>query len=246
MRKALSAWEALPRSDRLLAITPARWPAGRQRNEQSYPEEGLALRAVTRDLANKANTKHWLAKAWNIDFAWFTASEARSMLPTQINQGGTHSVPAALVRRLARLHLVDFVRGQTRPYSDKEVEQAILTTTIVRIEGQHVSIRLEGKTRSVARGRWQTTGLRVAPLSQQERGYAPRLLGKATYDLGSKRFVSFELLALGLRWGATRYNCRSRDSQPAPQGVVFSLAGNSPTERVAPSFLWAYGWQRPR
>jgi hypothetical protein len=35
---------------------------------------------------------------------------------------------------------------------------------------------------------------------------------------------------------------RGEDMGPAPIGWVFSLAGDSLAERVAPAFLRAYGW----
>jgi hypothetical protein len=44
------------------------------------------------------------------------------------------------------------------------------------------------------------------------------------------------MVAIGSRWGGTRYNGRRRDADPAPIGILFSLADDTPCERVAPAF----------
>jgi hypothetical protein len=63
-----------------------------------------------------------------------------------------------------------------------------------------------------------------------------RLLGKATFDMTKERFLTFELVALGTRWGSTQNNSRRGDLDEAPIGLLFTLAGDSPCERVAPAF----------
>jgi hypothetical protein len=71
------------------------------------------------------------------------------------------------------------------------------------------------------------------------------LLGTATFDLKKERFLSFELVAVGTRWGATQFNVRSDDLGPAGMGFYFTLAGDSPAERVAPAhFFQVYRWNR--
>jgi hypothetical protein len=72
-------------------------------------------------------------------------------------------------------------------------------------------------------------------------GFEPKLLGRAKYNLKDQKFVSFELIAVGLRWGLG--NCNQRhDATPALMGIVFTLAGDSPAERLPPAFISRYGW----
>ena len=54
------------------------------------------------------------------------------------------------------------------------------------------------------------------------------------------RFIGFEVVAVGTRWGGTQYNCRGDDLAPAPFGAVLSLAGLSRAERVAPEHFRGY------
>jgi hypothetical protein len=43
-------------------------------------------------------------------------------------------------------------------------------------------------------------------------------------------------VAVGSRWGGTQLNGRRGDTDAAPIGILFTLAADSPCERVAPAF----------
>jgi hypothetical protein len=74
-----------------------------------------------------------------------------------------------------------------------------------------------------------------------QRGLDMKILGSARFDRKRGRFVGFEVVAVGTRWGGTQYNCRGNDLAPAPFGAVMSLAGESRAERVAPAHFRGYG-----
>ena len=150
------------------------------------------------------------------------------------------------MRRIARLYLVDDVRGQTPAYEDAAIEKASLSSEVVSVDGERVVLRLVGEARVAAKGRWSIGGSNDPAPTAQERGFEGRFLGHATFDGTTGRFVAFELVALGSRWGATRYNGRTDDPGPAPMGVAFTLAGDAPADRVAPAAMWEYGWGGPR
>jgi hypothetical protein len=235
LKQGLERWERLPREKRLLAEAPDPKAADRWcRWERLYPKDGLVLWVVTRDVPREkgedANgVPAHFRDAWNQDFAWFRRDEARAVLPAEPKPGAVHDVPRPLVERLARFHLLDNVRALNYAYFPADsVERARLTATVVHLEGNRVSLRLEGETRASTN----------AP---QEQGYAPKLLGRAEYDLKRGRFTSFELLAVGNRWGTG--NCNQRqDPAPGPMGVVLRLAGDSAAERLPPAFISQYGW----
>lgn len=233
LRQGLAGWEKLPRERRLLPKGPDPRAAERWRKwEKLYPDDGLVLRVVSRDLPHKANeTDNPVHRdAWNQDYAWFRKDEARAFLPPDPKPGARHEVPRGLVERLARFHLLDNVRALNYAFFPREaVGGAGLTTTVVGVGGDLVSLRFEGATRTSVPG-------------PQERGYEPKLLGRATYDLKDGRFTAFELVAVGTRWGVG--NCNQRhDARPGPMGVVLTLAGNSPAERLPPAFISHYGWR---
>lgn len=242
LKTALEKWKTLSREERLLKDNPETQPTNR--TERFYPEGGLVLKVISRDLPRENVKADWRANAWNQDFAWFKKEEARRFLPAQPKQGEIHPVPALLVQRLARSHFVDNVRGQTSSFPENSVQKAELTAEVVQLRAQVVTLKLTGKTRTVQKGTWPVRGYEdMNSPTPQERGMELSLLGYAKYDFKQERFTEFEMIAVGTRWGGTQYNGRGDDLEPAPIGFLLQLAGNTPAERVAPEHFWSYGWR---
>jgi hypothetical protein len=254
LRRGLDRWATLspaerlmPREDFARAVADLAEVDGKSR----YPEDGLVLSVVCRDLprGTKPGTPPG-RNAYNQDYAWFRKAEARAFLPDQPARGAHHGVPHDLVERLARFHFVDLVRGHTASFPAKAVERAELTAEVVDVQGQLVSLRYTGRTRSAEvhdgvhiEGKWNAKGPGIP--EPQTRGVDARLEGQAVYDLRAAKFVSLEMLALAERWGGNAYNGRldARDFGPAPLGIVLKLAGDAPADRVPPMFFRAYGWK---
>lgn len=228
LERSLAKWATLQREERLLPTDPRKQLADVKRPERHYPEGGLVLNVTSRDMprekAKAGPTRAgWRELAWNQDFAWFTKAEARQFVPAETKVGKKQSLPAPLLHRIACAHLIDNVRGQTSPFEESQIKKARLSTEVTAVDGDLVSLRLEGQTRTEMEGR-------------REHGLDMRLLGKATFDLAKGRFQTFELVAVGSRWGGTRFNGRWWDADAAPIGILFTLAADGPCERVAPAF----------
>jgi hypothetical protein len=228
LEKSLTKWGTLKREERLLPTDPRKQLADIKRPERHYPEGGLVLNVTSRDMpreGGKASPARagWRALAWNQDFAWFTKAEARRFVPPEAKVGKRQDLPVPLVHRIACAHLIDNVRGQTSPFEESQVKKARLGAEVTAVDGDVVSLRLEGETRTAMEG-------------GREHGLDMRLLGKATFDLAKGRFLTFELVAVGSRWGHTQLNGRRGDTDAAPIGILFTLAKDSPCERVAPAF----------
>ncbi len=224
MKQGLAKWETLPREKRLLSKSPDPKAAENWRlKENLYPDDGLVLRVVARDRTRE----RWPDS--NLDYAWFRKDEAHAFLPAELKKGVTHNVPRELVQRLARFHLLDNVHALNYTFFPKEaIEQARLMSTVVSVVGDLVTLSLEGETRA-------------SLVSPKNIGYEPKLLGRATFNIKEQKFVAFELLAVGMRWGLG--NCNQRhDPTPALMGIVFTLAGDSQAERLPPAFVSRYGW----
>jgi len=224
MKQGLAKWATLPREKRLLSKSPDPKAAENWcRKEKLYPDDGLALRVVARD----QKRENWPDS--NLDYAWFRKDEARALLPAKPKKGAKHNVPSELVQRLARFHLLDNVHALNYTFFPKEaIEKARLTSTVVQVKGDLVSLSFEGETRA-------------SIVSPKKIGYEPKLLGRATYNLKEQKFVFFELLAVGMRWGLG--NCNQRHNPAAAlMGIVFTLAGDSQAERLPPAFFSRYGW----
>jgi hypothetical protein len=228
LEQSQARWDTLKREERLLPTDPAKQLAAIKRPERHYPEDGLVLNVTARDLprekARVAPKKAaWQETAWNQDFAWFTRAEARQFVPAEAKVGQKQDLPVPLIHRIACAHLIDNVRGQTAPFEERQVKKARLSTEVTEVDGGVVTLRLEGETRTALEG-------------GREHGLEMRLLGKGTFDLKKGRFLTFELVAVGSRWGATQLNGRRGDTDAAPIGILFTLAADSPCKRVAPAF----------
>ena len=243
LERALEKWKTLPREERLLTSIPQGTPVV-QNWQRLYPADGLVLSVVSRDLPRDPPESSPRHNAWNRDFAWFRKEESRQLVPSEIKKGAATEIPQEIVHRIVRLHMVDNVRGETQPYPLNAVERATLTSRIYEIDGDTVKLHLEGESRASLEGIWSIAGYRdMATPSPQKRSFEAKLLGKAVYDRKKERFTGFEMLAVGIRTGATQYNGRSRDPGPAPMGHAFTLAGDTPAERVPPAYFGAYAWR---
>jgi hypothetical protein len=228
LRRALAKWQTLSREQRLLPDDPHKQAAAIKRPERFYPQDGLVLYVTSRDMPRAAPQPQpakgaWRQLAWNQDYAWFTKREAKQFLPAQPQVGKKHELPLPVLHRIVCAHLVDNVRGQTAPFEESQVKKARLQTEVTAVNGNMVTLRLDGETRTAKEG-------------QRPHGLELRLLGKATYDLTKERFLTFEMVALGSRWGSTQLNGRKGDLDTAPIGLLFTLAKDNPCERVAPAF----------
>lgn len=230
MEKSLEKWQKLERKERLLDTDPKKQQAEIKRAERFYPTDGLVLLVNSRDAPREDKDKEkqpargkWMANAWNQDFAWFTKSEAKQFLPAEAKVGKKHDLPAALANRIVCAHLIDNVRGQTSPFEESQVKKATLTAEVKAVAGDVITLRLEGETRTEMD-------------RPRKHGLEMKLLGNATYDRKKERFTKFELVAVGSRWGGTQLNGRGRDAEEAPIGILFTLAEDTPCQRVAPAF----------
>jgi hypothetical protein len=226
--RGLKAWEELPAEEKRLSPISEIKP--KHRWEDSFPKGGLVLSIITRDLPADCDPSKPCATKWNQDRVWFSKGEARQWLPRQPKPGDKHPLPQELVSRLARLHLVDTVNGQTSPFSPGEVAGSQMATEVVERAGGRVKIKITGTTKGDSQGR----GRRASA-----NGVETRILGHATYDLDKDAFVEFQMVALGTRRGYTELNGRRRDPESGPVGFVFELApADAPP--IAPAFIRNY------
>lgn len=227
MREGLAAWNELPEEQRRLAAGNKIRP--RHRWEDSFPSGGLILSVISRDLPEQCDPAAPAEVKWNQDHVWFSKDEAKRWLGEDPQPGDIHQVPDDLVFRLARFHLVDNVKGQTPRFTRAGVQGSKIWTEVVSRDGTSVELKISGETvGAAAEGWWQSAN-----------GVVTRLLGNATFDLEEGSFVKFEMVALGRRWGYTRFNGRRRDGESGPLGYVFRLR-DPDSYRIAPAQIASY------
>jgi hypothetical protein len=244
LQEALDRWRER-RADPIGPEPPAAYEPD-PRSCREYSSDGLVLKVYTRDLprAVEPAPADWRRDAVNYDHAWFTKEEVASLVPSDPQVGLEYPVPAAIVRRLARFHLLDNVRGETPMWRAEEVQHAEMVLTITAVRPDRIELRLDGAVRNVARGTWAVRPFRER-LSQAERGFDCRLLGFLDWDRAHAQFNRFDLLAVGTRWGGSEHNLRWDDLDPAPMGIAFELAEDRPWDRIPPQGSSADYWGSP-
>ncbi len=228
LKRGLEVWEELPASERPLADDAKIRP--RHRWEDSYPADGLVLTMYTRDLPEDANPDQDRAPKWNQDPVWFSKSEARQWLPAELTVGAEHTLPRPLALRLACLHLTDTVKGQTSTFSEEEIKELQIGVKVVALSNEFATLEIAGNSSADSARKSRRTS---------PHGVKTTMMGNAKFDLKKERFAQFELVAVGKRWGYTRFNGRHRDATESPVGFVFQLATEQ-TPRIAPAFIDRY------
>lgn len=208
--------------------------------DEGYPADGLVLQATVRDLPRPEGQPSADDK-WNLDYVWIRRDEAKALVPDPPEPGASRVWPEQVVRRLARFHLRDYVRGEPFNWPDAAIRHAEIASEVVSVDGDAVRLVLTGAVHLEAEVEW------VAPengeTKRYDNGFDARLHGEATWDRGREAFTAFELVAAGDRWGTNQYNFRYDDLGPAPLGIAFTLAGTMPSDRTAPHCLrtWRAG-----
>ena len=216
LRRALQSWESL-RKQKKYANRPV--PVVAEAPPPEVAGKALILRATLRDLprgdgAGAKAPSRWRRElgdslgwrgftewAWNQN--WIGFDDARSFVT---DASKPEAIDTEVVRRLYREVLVDNVRGQAPWWEEAHVQSASLTMRRVKA----------GKV-------WRLEYVGEARMQDGERAFAARLRGEADWDPQQKKFVRFELIALGDRRGAAQFNQRSEDRGSAPMGIALVL-----------------------
>lgn len=219
--------------------TQRRIPAGIEldaahRWEHGYPEGGLALLRLSRDLAREGLAAPPSSR-WNRDTFWCSADEVRAMLPEDLGLGATFELPL-IATRLARFCLVDDVRGQTLPYAPAEIGEARLVATVTHRNADGVHFALRGHTRATAGELWQLGENLWTPKRGSPHTMECEIIGMAVFN--GERFTAFDLVAVGKRTGRTQFNGRAKD--PGPSLIGFRLELAPPNLHLAPAFAALY------
>lgn len=234
LRDGLAAWRALPEADRRPGAVAVPGDAGRvdDRYSRRPPEGGLVLDVFTRALDRNDDGKSYSDADCSLgggdeaarDHLWLTRDEWRSLIPTQAVVGRSAPVPEAIVRRIARFHLVDDTRGEPPFWSGDEVRAAELTATVESATPAEIRLRLDGRALLAT----------DADPSRAGRGYDARLLGYVNYDRKADALTRFDLVAVGDHWGEGPHTGGARPGR-TPMGVALALVrGDSPTDSIPP------------
>jgi hypothetical protein len=180
----------------------------------------------------------------NTEYLWLTAGEARALVPAKAVKGEEWEVPSNLVERLARFHLTPrrAMTSEGGILGKKEVQSAKLALVVVEVSPERLRLRLTG---FVHTGTTFDKEKATTPNGPLGFGFMAPLHGVAEFDRTTKRFLRFDLIALGEVWGrwgdANGKSLFVERPGSTPFGFALELAkGDSPTERIPPGGNPAY------
>jgi len=239
IKEGLEKWSRLSSFDKNLAYDLSgkvnhRW-------EHSYPLKGLVMRSTKIDLLDDPPSRTSKNKRWNIDYVWFSNEEAQLWIPDNIQIGETYQLPNLIKNRLFRYHFVDNVIGQTLPFALSEIQISDLKTKIIAITDDFIFIDIKGYSKAKAKGSW-LLGKKWIEWSdiKLDHGMETTILGSAKYNLRTKSFNNFEMVAIGNRYGKTKHNGRTKNTGNSYIGFLYTLAGKAPADKIAPAFIEYY------
>lgn len=182
------------------------------------PEAGLILKSFTRVPLDPPAGKRWTPnQAVGRDHVWLTRDELLSLRPGSWRKDARQPLPAPIADRLERFHLVDNVRGEPNMWRREEVKESRLTLRVV----------------DPAAGRMALEGTVRLSTGDAARGYDARVQGIVCFDRAADRVTRFDVLSWGEAWGEGTYT-RGAPAGRFPLLIAFSLAGDSPADRVPP------------
>ena len=149
------------------------------------------------------------------DFCWIYESEHKAIAPlAQRPVGSTFALPRTLVRRIARFHLVDDVRGTPNMWEATEVRAAKLDATVRSANTLSLNGHFDLKSGS------------------GKRGYAGKLEGTITLDPRTGQWTRVRLLAEGKAFGAGTY---TPNQPPGSYRLLVGFLNTSlPEARIVP------------
>ncbi len=232
LQQGLAAWKKLPPSQREPgAVHIDELGPLDLRYDRRPPAGGLIINVFTRALDRKQNGEYCDADCKlgggdeaARDHLWLREAEWRSLIPLSAKAGDRVPLPAAIVDRITRFHLVDNTRGEPPFWQPEEIRSCDLTLIVEKRDASQITLRLEGSVLLST----------VADPKAAKRGYDAKISGHIHYDASKQAIDGFDLVAVGEHWGDGPYTRGARPGR-TPLGVAFELAtGDSAADHVPP------------
>jgi len=231
LRQGLRQWQKLPPERRRPGAVKVGEPDKTDpRFTRTPPPGGLIVNVYTRILDRAAGgyargtCKTQGGDRAARDHLWLTEAEWKALVPADPKAGQRFPLPAKIVERILRFHLLDNTRGEPPMWGREDIRAQDLTLTVEEATTAAVRLRLEGSA-------LLATDVTV---SKAGRGFDVRLLGNLRYDRAKQAIDRLEAVAVGEHWGEGPYTRGARPGRQ-PVGIVFELADrNSAADLVPP------------
>lgn len=155
------------------------------------------------------------------------------ILPRELRPNQTVDWPDNIAKYVLGNAFVDRVRGHGMSFQPGDLQKSRMRTEITNVAGDIITVRVLGALNAAAEGRWALQPGQQPPADGlQVRGVDLQIRGNGRYNQRTKRWISFDLVAVGTRWGGAPENRRADDLKPNPIGFFATLPESSFWDRV--------------
>jgi hypothetical protein len=244
-RTALKSWNDLPERERKPDAIQV-GSAGKSDPKIPTPPSGALILQVyesrmTGDVKGevrrrqKHETFSWGEYEPGRDQIWLSEAECKALVPQDQKKGTTQPLPAGIARRMIA-RLTDWSEANGAHWQAEHIRSQNLTLTVEDVSTTTLRLRLEGTVRlahnAPKEGVQYHASLRPLhhPDPKAFARFDGQVVGYLTYDLASKAFTRFDVVALGEYVGPLLNSYRNEDHQnfylikPCPLGVSFEIA----------------------
>ena len=103
-----------------------------------------------------------------------------------------------------------------------------------------MKLNITGNSLAIAKGSWLLGQNDWTPNHILDHSIETNVLGSAIYNIAEEKFKDFELVIIG-RWnGKTQNNGRKLGPNDGHIGIVYNIANDSYTNKIAPAFVDLY------
>lgn len=233
LKQSLRTYRAMPQRDRLAAKPLSLDQRSMHRKDLVQPPaDWIKIRTTTRSYPFEPmelfDQRH--PDYYKLDRLWLTPETARTLLPEKLEVGTTADVQG---RVLHHLSLDNHMMLGCVSWPAAAVKNARLRVKITANKEQLYQLRYEGEFHFHSDSRWNKST------------YTGKLLGKATWDDGEKKFKSLRWVTLGERNQRELRRNETRGNVHITQvGSVFELDPMLPNDRGITPHRWHDGYPR--
>jgi len=172
---------------------------------------------------------------------WLTEAEWRSLIPARPRKADTFPVPAALVDRMCRYHLLPGSMHSRTGYlweflglKDKGIRARELTLTVEEVSSSSIRLSMTGFVH-LGHPYDPVATAQIPPKRLVSLGYEAQISGVLDYDSKKGVITRFDILVLGDLYGDSDPNHWLVRPGRNPLGFAFELVkGDTPGDRLPP------------
>jgi len=230
LKSALVSYNKLPKSQRLGKALKLSERSRPKLKDGLARKDWLQLRSVVRsydfDEMSEFDIRH--PKHIKLDKLWYTADEARSMVPRNLTVGTVQHVPLGIITRMMfNNHLCQ----ENGAWWDEHLKKAELKVKVVSRNGDSILLQYSGSFAMKADFKHNRSSL------------SGDLLGKAVWNSKSKKFTQFSLVSLSdHQLNELKSNMHRGHTKRVKSAGIIELDSLSEHDRGVAPGNWKWGY----